>query len=286
MRRLSALLIILILFSCSKDETRVISGNDAPEENLVTTELKENYINRLYINLAGRKADNDEFSDALNVLGDVAGIASREALIQQIFAKDDYKIKLYEDVRADYLESVDTARILRDYLTLLAVLPTVPPNLVQAFQEEIQRQKHLLDIPQKLDSNLIDIIEVHKRAINNQYYDDINMGTENFVVATFQNFLFRYPTDEELESASLMVEGLNSILFLEGGNSRSDFTDIFFDSHGYFEGQVITLFNRYVYRDPSTEEMLEQTIAYINDGDYQNIQLKILASDEYFFNEY
>ena len=32
------------------------------------------------------------------------------------------------------------------------------------------------------------------------------MGTENFVVAMFQHFLLRYPTDSELESAKDMVD--------------------------------------------------------------------------------
>ncbi|MDZ7847129.1 MAG: hypothetical protein U5L96_10360 [Owenweeksia sp.] len=84
----------------------------------------------------------------------------------------------------------------------------------------IERLDAMLQIPGKLDSNLIDHIELHRRIIDNPYYDDINMGTENFVVATYQNFLFRYPTGVELEEAKKMVDGFPGSLFLQPAPQR------------------------------------------------------------------
>ena len=110
------------------------------------------------------------------------------------------------------------------------------------------------------------------------------MGTENFVVATFQNFLFRYPTNVELDNAKTMVDGLPASLFLLSGNSKADFIDIFFDSDDYFEGQVISLYHKYLFRDPDTEEMYRLTTEYFQSHNYQDLQLSILTSDEYFFN--
>lgn len=261
------------------------SGNDAPDERPITSELKESYVNKLYIQLAGRKSTESELSLADSLLGDEASDSSREQLIDQIIATDAYKIKMYADARGDYLDNVDLTTIQTDYFELLFLLPTIPPSFLDAFMENLQRHNLLYRIPGQLDSNLIGVIEVHKRVINNDYYDDINMGTENFVVACFQNFLFRYPTQSELENATDMIEGISSSLFFGAGNSKEDFMDIFFESDDYFEGQVINLYRKYLFRDPSTTEMFTLTQEYFTDRNYGELQKEILSSNEYFYNE-
>jgi hypothetical protein len=107
------------------------------------------------------------------------------------------------------------------------------------------------------------------------------MGTENFVRATYENFLFRYPTEYELEQAKTMVDGFNSILFLENGNSKDDFLDIFFDSDDYYESRARDLYNKYLFREPDSEEMVEGAILYKQSDDYKLLQKSILTMDEY-----
>jgi hypothetical protein len=264
----------------------VISGNTAPEERVVTTELKENYVNRIFITLQGRKATDLEFNEAKQLLGEEALILDRIALVSNVFNSDLYYTKLYEDARADYLDGLDTNQIQQDYLVYVNLLNSVSPDLKEILEVEIARLEQLLEIETMLKSGDIGTTDLHKRMVDNLYYDEINMGTENFVVATFQNFLFRYPTDDELENSSLMIEGSNGVLFLKAGFSKKDFIDIFFSSQSYFEGQVLTLFRKHLFRDPNTAEMFDKTILYASEKGYQDLQRELLTSDEYFFNEF
>ncbi len=273
-----------LLLSCSKFEIEEVGGNKPPTEQIVTAQLRESYINRLYITLAGRKASPQEFEASLQLLGENAHVADRKKVILSIFSMPEYYHELYAIARSDYLESVDTTLIGNDHRTAELALTTASGRALEYWTiVELQLRK-LLEIPKLLQSAQIDLNEVHRRLVNNPYYDDINMGSENYVVATFQNFLFRYPTNVELESARKMVDGFPASLFLLSGNSRNDFIDIFFSSDDYYEGQVINLFRKYLFRDADSAEMFELTNALQASGDYQNLQLTLLSSDDYFFN--
>lgn len=266
---------------CTKYELQTVEGNEAPSEVVITSATKENYVNRLFITLVGRKAQEAEFESSLKTLGDVT-IPERKELIQDLMSLPDYDDKLYADVRADYLESVDIPTIYDLYQLALNSLQNDPEN--DYWKGVKKRMAPLVAVPNDLSTNQIGITEVHKRAIHNPVYDEINMGTENFVVATFQNFLFRYPTQAELESSSQMVDGKSSQIFFENVSSKTDFVEIFFETDDYFEGQVINVFKKYLFREPTSEEMAKYTQQYYTDRDYQKLQTEILSSDEYLFN--
>ena len=277
-------LLILIVLSCEKYEIQTIDGNQPPDEQVVTTDMKESYVNRLYITLLGRKADPQEFAASVQMLDQYADQMARKALMDSLAAKPEYKQQLYAIARADYLESLDTAVIRSDYEQAVDALNVVTGNAREYWLDRVERIGALLRIPGQLDSNLIDIIEVHSRVVNNPYYDNINMGTENFIVATFQHFLFRYPTNVELAECSDMVDGFPASLFFQAGSSKEDFLEIFFGSDDYFEGQVINLYRKYLFRTPDNTELLPVMNDYQQDKDYLALQKQILASDEYFFN--
>ena len=284
MNKLYPIILIIILMSCEKYEIETIDGNQPPDEVVVTSNMKEAYVNRLFITLLGRKAEPVEFTESVQMLGEFATKDSREALIDSLAVQPEYLHELYAIARADYLESVDTATIRTDYNQAVDALKVTTGNAREYWLDRVERIGALLRIPGQLDSNLIGIIEVHRRVINNPYYDNINMGTENFVVATFQHFLFRYPTNVELSESSKMVDGLPASLFFQAGSSKEDFLEIFFDSDDYFEGQVINLFRKYLFRTPDNQELLPIMNSYQQDLLYLDMQKQILASDEYFFN--
>lgn len=284
MKKYYSFILILILLACEKYEIETINGNQPPDEQVVTTDIKESYVNRLYITLLGRKADPIEFSAALQMLDDNADQTAREALIDSLASEPLYKQHLYTTARADYLESLDTAVIRSDYEQAVDALKLVSGNAREYWLDRVERIGDLLRIPGQLDSNLIDMVEVHKRVVDNPYYDNINMGTENFVVATFQHFLFRYPTNVELAQCSQMVDGFPASLFFQAGSSKEDFLLIFFSSDDYFEGQVINLYRKYLFRTPDNNELLPLMTSYQQAGDYLELQKQILVSDEYFFN--
>ena len=149
------------------------------------------------------------------------------------------------------------------------------------FAENLARMLKLQEVLPGLGNGTISNIEMHKRMVNNNFYDEINMGTENFVVSMFQSFMQRYPTLSELENGTLMVNGNNASLFFIAGNGKEDFINIFIGSDEYFTGQTNILFNRYLFRDPTSEESINFSLDYINSQDYKLLQRRILSSNEF-----
>ena len=99
-----------------------------------------------------------------------------------------------------------------------------------------------------------------------------------------ENFIQRSPSDEESESGRNMVIEGQGILFSQSGNSKEDFIDIFFESDAYFMGQTNILFNRYLFRNPSSEESVNYSLDYINSRTiegYKELQTRILSTDEF-----
>ena len=78
-----------------------------------------------------------------------------------------------------------------------------------------------------------------------------------------------------------MVDGNNAVLFLQSGNSKDDYLNIFTNSQSYFEGQVILLYIKYLNRVPNTLEMSNGTIEYMTTLDYTAVQRDILSTDEF-----
>jgi hypothetical protein len=115
-------------------------------------------------------------------------------------------------------------------------------------------------------------------------YDEINMGTENFVVSIYQHFYHRYPTDHELTQASKMVDRQWGLLYGVNGNSKADFLNIFLNQGEFQQGLIINAFESYLNRIPTTIES-DKHHHHLNNGwDYLKLQRYLLTSSE-FINE-
>ena len=107
------------------------------------------------------------------------------------------------------------------------------------------------------------------------------MGTENFVVSTLQHFMDRYPTENELDQSSTMVDGLSAVVFFKQGNTKEQYMDIIFNTDNYFETEARELYIRYLFREPTSIEMTKYATAYKTDLDYKKLQKTILSLNEY-----
>ena len=132
-----------------------------------------------------------------------------------------------------------------------------------------------------LISGQANVVDVHHRCVNNILYDELNMGSFNYVVSIYQNFLHRYPTEYELENGIIMVDGEQSICFEQNGDSKNDFNSLFFEHNGYYEGQIISIYNKLLFRDPTTLEISELIQSFKQNKDYQSLQKRILTTDEF-----
>lgn len=279
--------LIFFLFSCKKKEIEnievVTPDNVAPPDNTIPNVIKENYANKAYISVLGRKPTSSEHSQGKTILDkNNLSVADRNEMLDTILSKSGYNQRLYDISLVNLLNNLDTAQITQ-FIDVFTILLT--DTAYSAAWPQIQDEKTRLEILKgasgDLESGTINIIGLHRRCAYNYFYDQLNMGTENFVVSMFQNFLFRYPTDEELTQGKLMVDGFEGVLFFQSGKSKDEFLNIFFASGNYFEGQVRDLFLKYLFREPNSIEMSSKTTSFKNSLDYKVLQKEILAMDEY-----
>ena len=275
--------LFLFIFSCKKKEELLVDGNTAPPDYTIPTIVKENYINKSYISLLGRKPTSLELSSGQSILNkNNLSIDNRNELLDSIFAKPGYYERVYISNINKLLNNVDTSQITQNIATFAFLLTDAS---YQAVWPQIQIEKAKLEVlktsTNDLKNGTINTIGLHKRIVNNYIYDQINMGTENFVHSIFQNFCFRYPTGIELAQSKLMVDGFQGVLFLQIGMSKNDFLTIFFSSNNYYEGQVRDLFLKYLFREPTSVEAATFSLNYKNSMDYKALQKSILVMDEY-----
>ena len=274
---------ILVVASCTKQEEEVVPNNVAPPDSTISNLAIESYINKVYISVLGREPVSSEFDDAWNLLiPSNASKTSRKVLLDNVFLNPEYNQRIYDLARADYLDNLDTVDI-NDQISLYTLLLADSSYILfwDVLEYEKERLEKLRFIPSDLLNGQISIKEVQLRCSNNYFFDELNMGSLNFVVAVFQNIIRRYPTMAELDAGIDMVDGITTILFFEVGGSKDDFLEIFFDSSDFYEGQVRDLYLRYLLREPNSYEMSVASIKYKNSNNYSDLQKDILILDEF-----
>ena len=274
----------IVVFSCKKEAELIeIPGNQAPPDNTISSVVKESYVNKVYICVLGREPEANELNSGLTLLNQHnLSQADREAFLNEVFNKPEYNQKLYESTSIKFLNSFDTSAISEQlYLYDFLLTDSSYASVFDVIIMEKARMIELRDVPADLSNGTLTMSGMHRRMINNYFYDQINMGTENFVVSTFQHFMDRYPTGTELAEGKNMVDGLNAIVFLTQGNTKDNYMDIILNTGNYYEGQVRELYLRYLFRQPTSEEMVEYTAEYKASLDYVELQKSILSTDEY-----
>ena len=153
--------------------------------------------------------------------------------------------------------------------------------LGQLIDMELKKLDELLSSQLDYEGDNININVFYRRFAYNLIYDEINMGTQNFVIACFENLLRRYPTEQELESGINMVDGQNAQLLLKGGNSKVDFLNILVNSTDFYAGRIIDAYESMLLRKPSSNELTELLLPFVESGNYENVLSEILKKDEY-----
>ncbi len=281
--RFFALLAVIFIAGCTKQETEHVPGNTAPPNYTISNTIIENYVNKVYITVLGREPDAAEYSFSYNLLRDSnVSEASRFRFLDSVFADTGYLTNIYTKANVDLLNNMDTADITTQiYLYNLFLTDTQYQFAWTELQNEIDRMELLKHAPSELVAGSINVVELHKRMVNNYFYDQLNMGALNYVVSVFQHFLQRTPTTFESDQSVAMVNGTSGTLFLQSGLSKNDFINIFFSSSDYYEGQVRNVYNRYLFREPTSVEMTTGTETYQTSGSYSQLQKNILATNEY-----
>lgn len=277
-------LLFVALIACESEVYNDIDGNSAPFDPTVTYEERDQYIEKVYITLMGRKPNTQEQTDARVIIDQNPRDSSlRYQFVSSLTGTRSAAIKRWDDIRSELLESVDTTEIIGMVYNLNQLMQGAPAEQKFIYQAEIDRLTRIQYATDSLFAGVYSVRELHAYAVDNLFYDDINMGAENFVVSVFDHFLYRYPTQYELSSGKQMVEGFRDVLFLQSGEGKADFIDIFFSSNAYDEGVVRYVYLNYLFREPSSAELQTLKTSFSTENDFSAVQARIMSTDEYFF---
>jgi len=298
--RLSGCYLVFIgiyLLSCST-ELEVIDGNN-PYSTFNISDLKiENYVNRLYIDILGREPLDTEAVATVQRLK--AGSLKRELrdsiifslMTDTIYRENEFSYKaafvqnLYNLAKVRCLEGASDAdvELVIGVLKNSALIDSLNGNWDGYYtkQFEIKRNEAVLESRQALYDGLILYHQMYGIMINNGVYDKINMNTFNFVRSTFDELLWRLPTQEEFDHSFNMIEyNQTETLFGGSGSDKNEYIVLLTGSHEMLEGMVIWAFQTFLSRTPSADEIVTLLPVYIQTNDIHWVIAQILVTDEY-----
>jgi hypothetical protein len=288
----------MVTLAACKKEAELITGNQAPYYDGVPTVLVENYVNRLFIDLLGREPLDVEMQAEVALLeSSELSIAARQALVNKLmtsaaFLADDssytnkYYTRQYELYKARCLEGISDDGI-DGYIGLAeqdALADSLNGNTLALIESNavLQRLRDLKGSRTQYRDAAISIAEVMRRMVINSIYDEINMNSFNFINATFDNLLLRYPTQAEFDAAYAMVENSQpSVLFGSSGQNKSDYVHILVNTTEFQEGMVRWCYRTFLGRDAETHEVVSSMQHFHTSGDLQRVQVDLFTSNEY-----
>ena len=277
--------------SCKKEkittyENVVVGGNTPPPYSGVPETKIEIYVGKLYIDLLGEEATQAEISSGVAFLkSKELRMGARDTLIDQLIVNDKYFTRLYIKAKGKFLEGVNEFQINQEILTqdyiitlLYARGDTFSAQIVEVSKEKLVRLKKADSL---FKNNSISVNQFYAIFSDNSFYDDINMGSRNFVLSCFENYFLREATVSERTNGVDMVDGQSKIILLKNGNSKDDFIRIITESHEFYEGLVKDNFKNFLSRDPSSLESYQATLDFKSSNNIKEMQKSILKTDEY-----
>lgn len=292
------LFLLPIIFSCREANVIIVPDNDAPIYSAVPIIVIENYINRLFIDLLGREPLPDEKTLALaDLRSQSLSMEARDSLISQLqfdtsYVEIDssyrhaYTRRQYELAKERVIEGASEALILYRIGRFVEKayedsLRGDPAGVAYA-QEEEARLEAILEIPFLLQEREVDQRMVFSRLIQNFIYDDINKGSFNFINASFEDLLSRFPTNAEYEDAFEVIEyNFPAKVLGTSSQNKQDYSIALTESREFAEVMVRWTYLSLLSRQPESEEMLALVQAYYVDQDYEKVQRTIMMSNEY-----
>lgn len=297
MMRLFACLSVLLLFSCSKEQV-LVTDNQAPDYSGVPVVKIQNFVNRLFIDLLAREPLDSEMDLEVQALQD-AGLSAdaRLALVIKLqtatfFIEGDtsyrraYSQNLYNLAKIRCLEGAGDAVITgrAGIHNFAAIKDSIEGNW-EGYTRNIKLRDKLYAVVNgryDLEVGNITLDQLLARVIDNGIYDEINMNTINFINASFDNLLWRFPTQVELLEGFQMIE-LNQpgMLFQKQGSTKDDYVGIIGGSRELMEGLIIWAYRQLLSRPPTPQETVSLLEDFVQHRDIRLIQQHILIRDEY-----
>lgn len=278
--------------SCTKesaDELHIdttITGNEPQPYTGVSEVQINNYINRMYIDLAGRAPTQAEIADSrLFLESHQLDDASKDTLIQQLMDSKDYYNVLFSLTSADFINGTDSAALAHEIqlVTLVYYFDSLAGNVDNFiyYQYELSRLYKLQNISDEYMNGSATVNDYYAAFLNNYFYDMTNMGSENFVKGAFSDLYRRSPSESELINGTAMVDGNPAFMFQQDGNSKGDFITISTTNSEFYQGLVIKAYNQLLLRNATSQELTTGTASLQLSKDYPAFQKQLIKTAEY-----
>ena len=287
-----------LLWGCREPQVVVIPDNDPPPYTAVPIIVVENYINRLFIDLIGREPVQNEKQEALvDLLGAGLSFEARESLILRLQTAEDfvpvdtnyrraYSWRLYELGKERIIEGASEEwlayRISRFEEKAYEDSLKQDPGGVAYAREEQARLEGVREIPYLLRDRQIDHREMFARLIQNYVYDDINKGSFNFINASFEDLLGRFPTEAEYAAAFDVIEfNQPGVVLGEACKNKAEYSRVMTQSREFAESMIRWTYQTLLARQPEADEIVLLMARFYEDQDYEYVQRTIMMTDEY-----
>jgi hypothetical protein len=289
--------IFFSMFACKK-ETIIIDGNNPPFYDKVPTIKIQNYVNRIFIDLVGREPLDTEMDENVDFLRkNNLSAESRRVIIHKLqtdtsFISGDgsykkaYSQYMYNLAKIRTIEgaSDDEINYLLGPLYFSQKLDSIAGDWESYNKTKIEIDKYeaVLGSKDEFYQGKISFDQLFKRMVYNGVYDKINMNSFNFVNATFDNLLWRYPTQSEFLTGFDIVEyNKPNLFFSKLCTNKKEYVDALTETAEFYEGMIIWAYRTLLSRTPKSEETSEVLEEYILNRDIRKIQERIIITDEY-----
>ncbi|MEM1217285.1 MAG: hypothetical protein AAGH79_00160 [Bacteroidota bacterium] len=274
------ILSILAFSSCTEEELITVTDNQPPTVNNVPAIKIENYVNRIFIDLLGREPLDLELAEEAAALRDAdLSIEARRALVTKLQTSNTFieGDSSYRKAHYQHLYNLGKVRCLEG-----ASDQDIREEQQNADGIDSIRLERVLTAGRDLQAKSITIEQFFGRMIFNKVYDVINMNSFNFVNATFDNLLWRFPTQSEFQAGFNMVEfNQEGSLLGRSGSDKEMYVDIIISSPEMYEGLIIWAYQSLLARRPTTEETVQLLDTFYQNNDFEAIQQAIMVTDEY-----
>ena len=289
------LFLLLALFmaqvSCQKEEKiiheeLILDNNQAPPYNGIPSVLIENYIDKIYIDLLGVQPETSEKdSIVLYLKENKLSMSSRETVIDQVVKRQSYHDRLFQvlsDLMLNGMGVDEINSIHTDYAAIRDLFYQQGDTFTAEFIGfEVEKLGDVLSASQDYQLGSIDLNEYFRRMSFNLIYDEINMGSDNFVISCFENMFKRNPTEDEKKKGVDMVDGISTQILRKEGRTKVDFLVIVTLDFEFYQGRVLDAYRTYLQRDPTSSELGLATSDFVGHENYALLQRALLITDEY-----
>lgn len=232
--------------------TQYIRAQESPKD-------WEKYIQKTSLTLLGKILDEKEINAYLKIVKkNTESKKVKSEIIDIMMSSPDFYTNMEAQLREEYLENLSKNDFIEIYLMDFFVLNEIRKESVNWLDMHniFNTLYRIANISNKIFKDTIDIRTIQSLLVNNYIYSQINMGSDNFIISTFQYFIRRKPTNYELIQGRAMLSGQEATLFGKKGFGKQDFIKILLSNSEYWEGQVIFWFNKINNRDPSASEVI------------------------------